>query len=376
MENKRIAVIVETMNSYGQGIVQGIYRYIRNEQPECTLFYEERTLDSPPPVWLKKWSGDGIIVRDRTGKSCRLALKTGAKVVDLSERRASGVPTVMSDHAACSRLAAEHFLKRGFVNFGFVGLKGRPFSDKRRDAFVKALGTVELFELLDDEYFFTSWGSDYSVLIDWLTALPKPIGIMACYDLPGVSVLQACRIAGINVPDSVAVIGVNNDELQCAMSNPPMSSVIQNQERLGYEACHLLFRLMEGKAAPEKTKIIEPLGIASRRSTDILVIPDQLIVRSIHLIREHACEGITIDALALKLGVARRTLERRFLKATGHNPHQEITAVQMNRACELLTQTTLPIQTIARRVGLNSLPHFTKIFTKTIGKRPTEFRRS
>lgn len=371
----KIAVIIETMNTYGQGMIRGICRNLEN-RPQCTLFYEERTLDSPPPVWLKTWKGDGIIVRDRTGRSCRLALKTGAKVVDLSERRHPGVPTVLSDHAACARLAAEHLLERGFAHFGFVGLKGRPFSDKRRDAFVKALGHVHLFEQRDEERAFVSWGSDYSDLTGWLISLPKPIGILACYDLPGIGVLQACRLGGIGVPDSVAVIGVNNDELQCAMSTPPMTSVAQNQERIGYEACELLFHLMNGEPAPAENRVVAPIGVAARRSTDIFVVPDQLVVRSIRIIRENIGVVLDIDEIAQKLGVTRRTLERRFSKATNRTIHDEIIGSRIRRACELLAETTLPIQVVAKRVGMKSLHHFTKLFIEKIGARPLDYRRN
>jgi LacI family transcriptional regulator len=304
-----------------------------------------------------------------------MALATGAKVVDLSERRHPGVPTIFSDHTACSRLAAEHLFQRGFIHFAFVGIKGRPFSEKRRDAFVKAVGNAHLFELQDDEQAFASWGNDYSDLTDWLIQLPKPIGIMACYDLAGIGVLQACRFAGISVPETVAVIGVNNDELQCSMSNPPMSSVVQNQERIGYEACELLFQLMKGEPIPLETRFIEPRGVVARRSTDILVVPDQLVVRAIRMIREHACEGLLIKDIAQQLGVSRRTLERRFIKATNRTPHQEITTAQLKRACELLTETTLPIRVVAKRIGLKSLPHFTQLFLEEIGLRPLDYRR-
>ena len=369
-----IAVIIETMNTYGRGLIRGICRYL-NECPSCILYYEERTLDSPPPVWLKKWQGDGIIVRDRTGKSCNIALKTGAKVVDLSEHRCPGVPTVYSDHAACSQLAAKHFLDRGFANFGYLGIKGRPFSDKQRDAFIDALGNVHVFEQNNDDHTFASWGSDYSALTDWLMNLPKPIGIMACYDLPGIGILQACRLSGISVPDMVSVIGVNNDELQCEMSYPPMSSVAQNQERVGYEACDLLFTLMAGAAVPKTPRLIEPLGIVSRRSTDILVVPDKLVIRSIRMIRELACEGVDINEIAEKLGISRRTLERRFQKALNRTPHQEMIATQIKRACELLSETRLSLQVVAKRVGIRSLPHFTKVFREEVGIRPIEYRK-
>jgi LacI family transcriptional regulator len=305
-----------------------------------------------------------------------LAIQTKAKVVDLSENRHFGVPTVLTDHAACSRLAADHLKSCGLRNFAFVGIKNRPFSDRRRDAFLhEVAANCQVFELQDNEHALSSWGADHSAFIRWLKNLPQPVGIMGCYDLAGVRVLQSCNMAGIRIPDSVAVIGVNNDELQCSMTNPSMSSVIQNPERVGYEACHLLHRLMNEQEVPEKPLIIPPLGVAARRSTDILVIPDRLVVRAIGLIREYACEGLTVNEIAHQLNTSRRTLERRFMKCLGKTLREEIVNSQMKRACELLTMTRLTLAHVARQVGFNSVSHFTRLFTVQFGVGPNEFRK-
>ena len=374
MKRKQVAIIVETMNAYGQGIIRGIWRALQ-EHPSSVIFYEERTLDTPPPIWLKNWKGDGIIVRDRSGKSCRLALQTHAKVVDLGENRHFGIPTVLTDHAACSRLAAGHLKSCGLRNFAFVGIKNRPFSDKRRDAFLQEVDHCHVFELKDNEHALSSWGTNHSAFIRWLKKLPQPIGIMGCYDLAGVRVLQSCNVAGIGVPDSVAVIGVNNDELQCSMTTPSMSSVIQNQERVGYEACYLLHRLMDGREMPETPLVVPPLGVVARRSTDILVIPDRLVVRALNLIREYACDGLTIDLIAQQLNVSRRTLERRFFASLGKNPHEEIVNSQLKRACELLMMSRLTLANVAKQVGFNSVSYFTQLFTRRFGVSPNDFRR-
>lgn len=373
-KNFNIAIIVETMNAYGQGIIRGIWRSLQ-EHPVCTIFYEERTLDTPPPSWLKNWKGDGIIVRDRSGKSCQIALKTGAKIVDLSECRCPKVPTILTDHAACSHLAANHLKDCGLKNFAFVGIKKRPFSQKRRDAFLNEVGDCPVYELHDNQRALSSWGSDHTAFIKWLKKLPKPIGIMGCYDLAGVYVLQSCRTAGINVPESVAVIGVNNDELQCTMVNPTMSSIIQDQERLGYEASQLLQHLMKGGAAPKKNLVIPPLGVAVRRSTDILVIPDLVVVRSLHLIREYACDGISIDNIAAQLNISRRTLERRFYKSMGKTLHEEMIDTQLKKANELLSMTRLTQVNVAKRVGFNSVSHFYSAYRKKFGIGPNEYRK-
>ncbi|MGL4594567.1 MAG: helix-turn-helix domain-containing protein [Thermoguttaceae bacterium] len=224
----------------------------------------------------------------------------------------------------------------------------------------------------------------------WLHSLPKPIGLMACYDLAGVRVLQTCNQAGIDVPGAVAVIGVNNDPIQCVMTNPPMSSVVQNQVRLGYDAGVLLYRLIRERFTNEtadgthqdrlartiSVQQIPPLGVAARQSTDIIVVPDPLVVRAIRLIREHACSGFSVTKLAEELRVERRTLERRFRKIIGRSPHDEISETQIRQAKELLRFTRLTVAAITRRVGFKSVPHFTAQFIKYAGERPGEYRSS
>jgi len=376
MTTKRfqIAIIVETINVYGYGIIRGICNAL-SEYPVCTIFYEERTLDSSPPSWLHHWKGDGIIVRDRSGKSCKIALKTSAKIVDLSERRHPGIPTIVSDHTACSQLAVGHLKERGFEHFAFVGIKDRPFSEKRRNAFLKEVGECPVFDLPNDEKAFSSWGTDHTKLIKWLKSLPKPAGIMACYDLVGVRILQSCNLAEISVPESIAVIGVNNDELQCTMTNPPMSSVLQNQERIGYEAFALLYRLMQGETPPLEPLMIPPVKVISRRSTDILVISDKLVIKAIQLIREYACEGIAITDIASQVGVSRRTLERRFFKSVGKTPHDEIVSSQIKLSCDLLVETRLTLESITKRIGFHSVSHFTSLFERMMNMPPNEYRK-
>ncbi|MCL2346830.1 MAG: DNA-binding transcriptional regulator [Planctomycetaceae bacterium] len=375
MNRLQIAVIVETINSYGRGLVLGICRFLQ-AHPETTIYFEERTLDSPPPTWLKHWRGDGIIVRDRSGESCRLALGTNARVVDLGEHRRSGVPTIYSDYESSAILAANHLKERGFMHFGFVGMKGRPFSERRKSAFIREVGECSVFDFQENSGTFSSWGTDDKELIAWLMQLPKPVGVMASFNLAGVRVLQACQLAKISVPNHVALIGVSNDDIQCLMSNPPMTSVIENPERIGFEATALLFRLVHGEKPPAEPLRIPPVGIAHRRSTDIWVIPDTISLQAMQWIRHHVCEKISTLEIAEKLHVSRRTLERRFQKHVGHSIHQEIVNAKLTLSCQLLSTTKLPLRTIAKRIGFDSLSHFASLFHKNIGTSPNEYRKS
>ncbi|HZQ48375.1 MAG TPA: substrate-binding domain-containing protein, partial [Verrucomicrobiae bacterium] len=208
----------------------------------------------------------------------------------------------------------------------------------------------------------------------WLRKLPKPVAVMACYDIRGQQVLDACRNAGLAVPDEVAVIGVDNDALLCDLSSPPLSSVIPNTQRTGYEAAALLDQMMSGRQVAPQAHFISPLGVATRQSTDTLAIEDQNIARSVRYIREHACEQINIEDVLKVVPLSRRLFESRFKKLLGHTPHEEIIRVRMNRVKEMLTETELPLADIAERTGFEHVEYLSAAFKKREGLPPNRYR--
>jgi LacI family transcriptional regulator len=197
---------------------------------------------------------------------------------------------------------------------------------------------------------------------------------MAAYDYRGQQVLDACRRLGIAVPDEVAVIGVDNHELLCELSHPPMSSVIPNTHRTGYEAAALLDQMMGGHRVAGQTHLIAPLGIATRQSTDVLAIEDRHVARAVAYIRAHACEGITVDDVLRAVPQARRLLERRFKKLLGRTPHEEIRRVQLDRVKALLAQTDLSLADVAERCGYAHVEYLSVVFKKKAGLPPSQYR--
>ena len=208
----------------------------------------------------------------------------------------------------------------------------------------------------------------------WVRKLPKPIGIMATYDYRAQQLLDGCRRHGIEVPDQVAVIGVDNDELLCELAHPPLTSIIPNTHRTGYEAAALLDGLMSGAPAPSLTHLIPPLGVATRQSTDVLAIEDPHVARAMRHIRDHACEGIDVADVLHAVPQARRLLERRFKKILGRTPHEEILRVQLDRVKTLLSQTDLSLADIAERTGFEHVEYLSVVFKKKVGVPPSQYR--
>src|SRR5262249_24430831 len=200
-------------------------------------------------------------------------------------------------------------------------------------------------------------------LAKWLERLPKPIGVMACNDARGQQVLNACRDLGIVVPDELAVVGVDNDDMVCDLCDPPLSSVVPNTRKIGFEAASLLERMILGEPAPDKPVHIAPLGIVRRRSTDVLAIRDKVTAEAIRFIREHACDGITIeDVLAGLPLLSRSALERQFNKLLGRTPKAEIIRVQLDRVKELLTESDFTLTEIAAKAGFRYHEYMSALF--------------
>ncbi|MBC8095275.1 MAG: DNA-binding transcriptional regulator [Akkermansiaceae bacterium] len=297
-------------------------------------------------------------------------------VVDMTPSRLlPQAPWVKSDDAAVARLAAQHFFERGFRNFAFCGDTRFQVSNRRCDYFkICVQGNGHPCHIYKPKHEALSGDAEIDAIGRWLTELPKPIAVYAFNDGRGQQVLDGCRRAGLAVPEEVAVLGVDNDEVLCALSPPPMSSVILNPRRGGWEAAALLMLLMKGEKIPASEHFIPPVNIAVRQSTDVLAVDDPQIAKALRYIREHACERIGVKDVLRHCPMARRVMETRFRRLLGRTPRQEIVRVQINRVKELLLGTELPVATIADRAGFDP-EYISGVFKQETGLTPTEFRR-
>ncbi len=374
---RQVALLVETSNAYARGLLQGIVGYIREHAPWSFHLMEQGRGDDPP-AWLEQWRGDGIIARIETPRIARAIIRAGVPAVDVSAARlVPGLPWVETDDAQIARLAAEHLLERGFKHFGFCGDARFNWSAWRERHFCDRLRAAAGAEARCYRPSATAAGDIAAQVADlrrWLAELPKPVGIMAAYDIRGQQVLDACRSAGLAVPADVAVIGVDNDELLCDLATPPLSSVIPNSHRAGYEAAALLDGLMAGRLVGAEARLIPPLGVAARQSTDVLAVDDREVARAVQFIREHACDGINVADVLRAVPLSRRVLEQRFRRLLGRTPRAEIAHARLARVRQLLAETGLPLYQIAERVGFEHAEYLSVVFKRETGQRPGAFR--
>ncbi len=374
-----VALLVETSLAPGRDILRGIARYVREHEP-WSLYHEPRSLEEGLPTWLKTWHGDGIIVRVQNHAMARAVEATGIPAVDvLGVVAKARMPLVHVDDRLIGAMAADHLIERGFHHFGFFGIQAENWSDCRRDCFRDSLkasrAEFSVYEVPRQAMTQTPWEEQEDALAGWLASLPKPVGIMVCSDQVGPRVLEACRRAGIDVPDEVAVVGVDNDETLCEVCNPPLSSVNAGHQIVGYEAAALLDRLMLGRGSSECPVRVAPQGVVTRKSTDVLATNDRQVAIALRLIREHATRGLSAAEVIRQIPVSRSVLQRRFRREIGRSIQEEIIGVRLKRARQLLAETDLPLIDVAERSGFKHQEYLGAVFKAKTGKTPAQYRR-
>jgi len=407
---RRVAVLTGTQTGYNRDVLRGIIAYGRRHAHWD--FYVSRWRGLAGMGHLGAWDGDGVIVYLELSDRLKRDLPRSIPAVSVSSRYPpTDVPLCIPDHAAIGRLAADHLLGLGLRHFAYVGQPRHWGSRQRADGFVRAIGgsdgvmewssngvkeaataarphstTPSLHHSITGPPLPTFHGcfeidpdasdeASRAAMGRWLAALPKPVGVLAFNDDHAERVPEAARRAGLDVPGDVAVVGVDNDDLVCDVTTPPLTSVDSAADRVGYEAAALLARLMDGESPPAGPVLVPPRGVVVRQSTDQLTVADADVAAAIRFIRLRAADGIDVRDVVAAVPVSRRTLERRFRDAIGHSLHEEIRRQRMERARSLLTETDLPLADVAAACHFKHPAHFTHAFRRHAGTTPGAYRR-
>jgi len=383
----QVALLLETSTEYGRGLLRGILRYSRLHGP-WSLHVAPGHLDQILPK-AKSWSGTGIIGRIRAPEMDKLIRSTRLPFVasSLSE---SSLPLpgnrfgeIRTNSEAIAEMGAAHFLEGGMRHLAFCGFTNCHWSTTREKVFVRLARDggypcethrITLANWMQRPHWIERWRHEQPIMVRWLKSLTKPVGLMACNDICGREVLQACAAAGLRVPDEVAVVGVDNDEMMCELSSPPLSSVALDLEKAGYEAACLLDELMSGRSAEGQVVRVEPTHVVTRRSSDVVANQDPVVGRALRFIRDHARHALSVDDVSDELRISRRTLERHFLHAVGRTVLSEITRCHVQRAKQLLLETDLPCYKVATEAGFGSLKAFNRAFLGGEATTPRDFR--
>jgi len=381
----QVALLIESSRAYGRGLLQGIAGYARLHGP-WSIYHHERALNDPAPPWLRRWRGHGVIARIENEDLIKVLRKLKRPTVDLRGLHdLPGIPLVETNDRSVMRLALEHLTERGCTRIAYCGFPNANYSE-RRLRYLRRL--VEERKLLLDVFepkksraaaAGTVATETQGLLFEdaiakWLATLPKPVGVIACNDIRGQQVLNAAREHQIPVPEDVAVIGVDNDEVLCELSDPPLTSVEPDTQRIGYEAAALLDRMMRGQAPPAAKVFVEPGNVVTRQSTDVLAVADREVASAVRFIRQHATAEISVEDVLDQVPLSRSTLERRFMKIIGRSPKAEILRVKLERARRLLAETDYALVAIAGMTGFKHAEYLSVVFKQKFGQTPGAFR--
>ncbi len=382
----RVLLIFPTSIQTCRWMLSGILRYVHQHGPWELHIIEDRQGEQKL-TQVQAWGGTGIIgyVHNKAHADAVLAAGVPAVIVDplkaylVPSHPLSRLSRVSCDSREVGHVAADYFLERHYTNFAFVGeINGIHWSRDRAEAFSERAAehgcNCHVYPALTARE-KNDFGVEQNRLCAWLKALPKPVAIMAAWDVRGRQVLDACMKAGVSVPQEAAVLSVDNDEILCETTNPPMSSIQMGAEEACYQAAQVLDGLMRGKG-PRRKHVIAygATQIVTRRSTEAIRIADPLVVKALEFIWLNVGAPMTVADVARHLNVSRRLLEMHARKTLGRTIHDEILRVRLDRAQSLLRDTRMTINEIADACGFAGPSHFGRRFQDAFHITPSAFR--
>lgn len=330
-------------------------------------------------AWAKEWRADVVIAQFDPDDDVTLFRKNG--IVAMAQDYISKfdtIPNITGDYTLTGTMAAEYFISKGFTNFGFFGYNGVCWSDERCEAFRARIEKSSLggsFYMYDGQNIDNMWYYDQSELTEWLISLPKPIAIMACDDNQGNILLQACELCGIHVPFDVAIIGVDNDEILCNMSNPSMSTINVDIERGGADAAAMAERMVKDPSYKGEDVVLEPLTVVERLSSSVFATNDKEVLMALRFIHANLDSKIMVTDVLDNVPMSRRLLEHRFKKMTGMTIYNYISIQRIERFAQLLISSNDSISDIAAKMDEFDTKGISRRFKDLKGCTPSEFRK-
>lgn len=370
-----VRLLINASTHYGRNLVRGVSRYVQ-EHEHWTLLFEPLVFEGTR-VTANLKQADGMIARVWSPRVGRHVEACGLKTINVSEDEAgAGLPRVINDHEAIGEMAAAHLQGCGFRRFAFCGYHGKAYSKARQDAFTRWCAERDLpcEVYLSKDTTSRPLSDELETLADWLRGLEHPTGVFAASDWRGHHILLASAIAGVAVPQDIGVVGVDNDDVVCDIAPTPLTSIDPHGVQVGYRAAELLHAWIAEGVEPPREEVCRDVTINRRRSTDVLLVEDEVVRAALDRMRPKGRLPHTIDEVLRHLPISRRPFERRFLQAVGMTPHAALSQIRLERMADLLANTNLPISEVAHRCGFNYGHHMASIFRNAKGMTPGEYR--
>ncbi|MDG1242381.1 MAG: XylR family transcriptional regulator [Opitutae bacterium] len=375
---KRIAILAETSLASGRQIVTGISHFL-DERNDWSVFQHSGPLGAMDPAAISQWQGDGIIARIANPELLALIQAKGLPTVDvLGNVRPQPFPLVKCNDRAIGASVAKHFVENAHTQFAFIGLGDERWSLEREEGFKDELkdyeSAVHTFHIQQHHAQGHPERNSLGAVKAWLSERSTPIGLMVASDQLAPIIFEACHQLGLAIPEHVSVVGVDNDRPFCKLCRPRLSSVEPNHEQVGYRAAQTLERLINGETLDEQVIEVNLHTLYKRLSSELIAIDDPALLKALNSIREHACSGVSLDAIAKVAGLSRSVLQRRFRQKLNRTVGEVILNEKLRIAREMLSDTELPISLVAERSGFNCQEYMNHIFKKHLHTTPRKYR--
>lgn len=389
---KRIAVISCTQQDENRELLNGIGKYISHgENWDILVDNAERSIDDPNWLFSSNWDG---IIHNHPHREIPLICKSmGIPCVDTcgESLTISGIPKIKSNNTIIGQIAARHFDNLGCRSFAYSGYQNFPSSLERKFGFEKHLFKMKLkpiaFQSIETgtrqsniisnvQFDPAREDTEIARLVEWVKNLPHSTGIFAYDDWRASQIEKACAIAGLSIPSDISVLGVNNLTSICELSQITISSIDINSVTRGAIAAKTLQMVFDGVDSISPVRLVPPLEIAVRHSTDCSAVKDNLVSHALTIIRDCAREGLSVDDLASRTNSSRRLLERRFRKHLGKSPNVAIREAQVGEIKRFLTQSDKSLAEIAYDTGFQHPEYMHVVFKREVGITPGAYRDS
>lgn len=382
----RLILLSDFTESFSYNLLKGVLAYSKSHEPwvVCRMPPSYKLTYGIEGVlkWAKTWQADAIIGRFDNDDNVELFRQHGIIAIAQDYKaRFENIPNITGDYRKTGKMAAEFFLNKGFQHFAFYGYRDTVWSQERCEGFYECIaerGFGNNFHAYQEQSLDDLWFYEAPPLLSWLKSLPHPTALMACDDNQGNRITEICKVNNIKVPDKIAILGVDNDEIICNLSDPPLSSISHNIVRGGFEAAELIDRLLndeENNRQDMQDVVIQPINIVNRLSTDFYSTTDMHIHTALKYIHQNIASNITVSDIVKQVPLSRRLLEIRFKQVTQQSIHKYIFNLRMERFAQLLLASDAPIADVAEQVGINNLKNLSRQF-KTLKKvSPNEYRK-
>ena len=360
--------ILVAFEFYRSPLFEGVAKYARDHDWHLSLDMLNNPSDMP---W--GWDGDGILTMliHSDTKLLKFLKDCDKPTINLEGRNlTTQYPRVLSNTKMAANIAFEYFRSKGFVNFAFYGL---PQSVRGLDFINKCVENGFNCRIFSE--WKGTWKGAMNITKDWLKAQPKPLAVYCWTDYAGVKLIDMAHALGYRIPEEIAILGMDNEELICESAAIRLSSIETELQSVGYEGAKMLDELMRKPGLKPETKYISPREVISRASTDILTTKSKNVEQAISYMKRNYPSFININDVVANNNISRRGLEKAFLSTFKKTPRVILEKIRIDQAKKLLTSTTDKICTISKAVGINDPRYFSTVFKKHTNIAPRDYRR-